>query len=109
MDDFVIDQASWHTNKVRNYEFDKRIVYEYFNQIIRYMQDNGLTTRIILNVDDNATDDTCIKKSDLTEEGFDFVKKVYDKWTDKVVDKEISSTNFKLLDKALNEIKSKSK
>lgn len=71
------------------------------------MQDNGLTTRIILDSNDVVTDETCIRKSDLTDEGLSFIKKVYDKWTDKVVDKKILPIDFKMLDRALKEIRAK--
>lgn len=73
--------------------------------IIDYMFANGLLKNPILSADQEVTDDTQIMASDLTEEGFEFVKAVYDKWTDKVVDGKISLDDYKLLDKALKKIR----
>jgi|SRR5687767_14382411 len=107
--DFIIDQAKWHTERVRNYSFDNSIIYEYFKNIIEYLQSNQLTTRKILHQNESVDDETCLKRSDLTNEGFELIKKVYDKWTDKVVDKKISSDDFTMLDKALKKIRSETK
>lgn len=105
--DFIIDQVSWHTGKARNYDFDNSIIFEYFKSIIKYLQNNRLTSRIILSETEEIKDDFCFKASDLTEEGFALIKKVYDKWVDNVVDKKISPTDYKILDKKLKSIKSK--
>lgn len=98
--DFIIDQASWHTQVVRNYHLDKSTIYSYFKSIITYLQSNGLTVRIILPDNESATDDTCIRVSDLTEEGFELMKKAYDKWL-KGLDKGKKVDDYKTLDKAL--------
>jgi hypothetical protein len=105
MKDFPIDKASWHTQKPRDYEFDSTIIYKYFRSIINYMLANGLLTNPILAADQEATDETQIMASDLTPEGFEFVKAVYGKWSDKVVDGKISPDDYKLLDKALKKIR----
>jgi hypothetical protein len=99
--DFIIDQVSWHTQAKRNYEFDNDLFYLVFESIIIYFQKNGLTTRTILFAHDKVNDDTCIKASDLTNEGLLLVKKAYGKWMDKAVDKIIQPTDFKMLDNAL--------
>jgi len=104
-DDFVIDQASWHTKKQRNYELDSSIIYNYFKGIINYLQENKLTTRIILYDVEKVDDDTHFKKSDLTEEGLELIKKAYGKWVDAVVDKKKSPYDYKILDKALSKIR----
>ena len=105
--DFVIDKASWHTQKVRTYEFDNSIIYEYFRNIFKYLEENGLTTRKILPKNNEVNDDTCLSKSDLTEEGLALVRLAYEKWIDKVVDKKIHPTDHKILDRALKTIRSR--
>ena len=102
--DFIIDQASWHTQVVRNYELDKSFIYSYFKSIISYLQNNKLTVRTILPDEEPATDDTCIKVSDLTGEGFELMKKAYDKWL-KGVDKGKKVDDYKTLDKVLASIR----
>ncbi len=103
--DFTIDKVEWHIKKVRDYEFDRSLIYEYFRSIINYLQNNNLTTRTIVSDHQLVNDDTTIKKSDLTEEGFQLIKKSYSKWIDKVVDQKILSTDYRMLDKSLKIIR----
>ncbi len=104
--DFIIDQVSWHTQAKRNYDFDVELCYLTFKSIINYLQSNGLTTRIILTEEESVNEDTCIKMSDLTKDGFMLVKKCYDRWAGKTMDKAIEPTNYKMLDNALKKIRS---
>jgi hypothetical protein len=103
--DFIIDKASWHTKKIRNYAFDNSIIYDYFKNIFLYLERNGLATKKLTEDNLIITDETCLRKSHLTEEGLALVKAAYDKWTDRVVDKKIEPTNFQLLDKALIKVR----
>lgn len=105
MEDFPVDKASWHIQRPRNFEYDNTIVYKYLRSIIDYMFANGLLNKPILEADQEVTDDTGIMASDLTPEGLVFVKAIYDKWVDKVVDEKISPDDHKLLDKALKKIR----
>ena len=105
--DFIVDKASWHTQKIRNYDFDNSIVYEYFKNLFLYLEKNNLTTKKLSKENIPITDETCLRKSDLTEDGLELIKAVYGNWTDKVVDRKIESTNFQLLDKALAKIRRK--
>ncbi|WP_291914247.1 hypothetical protein [Chitinophaga sp. CB10] len=105
MKDFTIDQVSWHTQQPRNYEFDSSIVYAYFKSIISYLQQNNLTTRVILADDEEVTEETKIQVSDLTEEGFLLIKAAYEKWITKVDNRKIAVDDFKMLNKALDKIR----
>lgn len=102
---FTIDKASWHTQVKRNYEFDKKLLYSCFRNIINYLQANGLATRIILEESENVTDETCIMSSDLTEEGFRLIKKKYGNWVDGIMDKGRSPSDFTILDKELRKMR----
>lgn len=104
--DFIIDQVSWHTDKIRNYNFDSNIIYEYFHIILKYLQENQLTVRYILPENHELTKATCIRASDLTEDGLKLMQKAYSKWVDKVVDQKIQPEDVRVLDKALKVIRS---
>ena len=104
---FTICKVSWQTQVKRNYEFDKELVYTYFKQIINYLQENGLTTKTILNKEENISEDTSILSTDLTEEGFELIKKKYDKWTEGIMDKGKSPSDFTIFDKELKKMRSK--
>jgi len=77
--DFVIDKVSWHIDTLGNTESREQI-YLRFRSIINFLQDNGLTTRIILERDAPIPDNLRISVSDLTDKGFLLIKKYYDKW-----------------------------
>ena len=66
-----------------------------------------MTTRELFNKNQDVNDEACLRKSDLTEEGFAFIKLVYDKWIDKIVDKKILPTDYRSLDRALKKVRSK--
>jgi hypothetical protein len=104
---FTVDKVSWHTQVKRNYEFNKDLLYSCFKNIINYLQKNNLTTHTILKEGENVTEHTCIMSTDLTEEGFQLIKKKYDKWTEGIMDKGKSPSDFTILDKELKKIKGK--
>src|SRR5688500_9296153 len=106
MEDFIIDKVEWHLKTERNYDFDNSLINEYFSSIINYLQKNNLTTRVIVADNQEIDDTTSIRKSDLTKEGFELIKTCYSKWIDKVVDQKILSTDYRMLDKALQKIRS---
>jgi len=105
--DFTIDKVSWHTQRVRNYEFDNNLVYAYFMGLINYLQDRNLTTRYILKQGEEITEETKILATDLTPEGFELIKKGLDRWTDNIFDRGKSPNDYTLLDKHLKKIRSK--
>ncbi|QIP15683.1 hypothetical protein G8759_25145 [Spirosoma aureum] len=105
--DFIIIKVSWRTRRIRNYdateENAKTLVY--FKALINFLQNNELTTRVILPDNGIVTDETCIRKSDLTEFGYQlFAKKHFDKWVDAIFDRGKDPTDVKALKKALQKI-----
>ena len=106
--DFIIGQVSWFTQVKRNYEFDSQLCYLAFKNIIEYFQKNGLTSRTILAENEEVKEDTCIRASDLTDDGFLLVKKCFDRWIEKVIDKAILPTDYKMLNSALKQIRGSS-
>lgn len=105
--DFTIDKASWHTQRIRNYDFDNNRVYAYFNVIFKFLDDNNLSTKQLLNLNTLINDDTTLKRSDLTDEGFEFIKKGLDRWVDNIFDKGKPPSDVKYLEKKLKEIRAK--
>ena len=49
--------------------------------IVEFLQAHGLLRRPLLRAGDEVGESFCFRKSDLTEEGFEFIKKYYDKWS----------------------------
>ncbi|MCL1616406.1 cyclopropane-fatty-acyl-phospholipid synthase, partial [Bacteroides sp. ET71] len=78
----------------------------FFENYVRFLQANGFTTRTILYPEDKANDDSEIRVSDLTNEGFEFFKYGIIRWRKKVdrakdIDKAIS--DYKFINKKLDE------
>ena len=103
--DFIIGQVGWLTKIKRNYEYDTELCYQAFKNIINYLQDNDLTTHTILTEGELVSENTNIKLSDLTDDGFMLIKKCFDKWIANVTDRRIEPTNYKMLDNALKKIR----
>jgi hypothetical protein len=103
--DFVIDKIKWHTQRVRNYEFDNSLVYRYFKALFVFLDENNLSTNQLSLKE--IIEDTEIKKSDLNDIGFELVKVAHGNWIDKIFDKGKSPEDVRYLEKKLKEIRAK--
>jgi hypothetical protein len=103
--DFIIDKIKWHTQRVRNYEFDSSLVFRYFKALFDFLEKNSLTTRDLISIE--ITEETELKRSDLSEIGFELIKIAHGNWIDKIFDKGKSPEDVKYLEKKLKEIREK--
>ncbi len=102
--ELVISQCSWltqpslaapHTRTPEEQERSRRL----YEHIVRFLQDNRLTTRRILAEGERVTDETAIRVGDLTPEGFCFYSFGILAWLDrygrnKDKDKAINDLSF---------------
>ena len=82
----------------------------FFENIIRFLQDNKFTTREILKQGEKATDDTEIKIGDLTEDGLRFYLYGIRKWRekyDRAKDGMKAINDFAFIEKKLKEFRTK--
>jgi hypothetical protein len=80
MTDFVIDDIALHLAASKNLDYRER-VRQRFLVFANFLQENGLTTRVLLDLKVTTIPDNFkIIRSDLTDEGFAVVKSAYDKW-----------------------------
>ncbi len=82
----------------------------FFENIIHFLQDNGLTTKEILKKGEKPTDNTEIKIGDLTEEGLKFYLYGIRKWRqkyDRAKDGIKAINDFAFIEKKLKEFRSK--
>ena len=101
--DFVIDCTKVHLAASKNAEYRARVE-QRFRVFLGFVQSNGLAKREILRDDEPITENLEIRKSDLTDEGFELVKSAYDKWLRGIDNgKEISDVS--VLSKALSKIR----
>ncbi len=104
--DFVIDCAKVHLAASKNADYRARVE-QRFRVFIDFIQSNGLATRQILCDEDPVTNSLEIRKSDLTDEGFQVVQSAYDKWL-RGIDKGKQISDVSALYKALSKIREQS-
>jgi hypothetical protein len=101
---FVIDQVSWHTGTPGNTESRDQILRR-FSIIANFLQDNGLSSRVLSRTESDIDDSFNISSDDLTEEGLAVMKAAYDKWLQKV-DNGMPPEDVSLLTRALHRVRS---
>lgn len=97
--DFTIDQVSWHTKVAGNPETRERIVRRFWS-IVNFLQQNGLTKKLLASSMEDINDDFRIDSGDLTPTGLALMKKTYDKWLTKV-DEGMSPDDLSVFEKTL--------
>ena len=100
---FTIDQVKWHTRTPGNTETVEAI-HRRFRIVLSFLQENGLTTRCILPDGGSINDETAIESHDLTERGFELMRKCYQNWLG-LVDHGMSPENLSLFKKYLVKMK----
>lgn len=105
MDDMEIYNVGFVLAASKRTSYRKEVI-ETYNIYFRFLQDNGLTTRILLGPDELPTADTKVMQSDLTEEGDEFIRRAEQKWFG-ATDRGMSPENSTLLEKELAKLRSK--
>lgn len=103
MDDFVIEDASVHFAASKNAEYRMRVT-ERLRTFVDFLQSNHLVTRMILDPSETPSDTLKIRRSDLSEAGFQVVQKSYDKWL-RGIEKGKAISDISILEKSLDQVK----
>lgn len=77
------------------------------HNFIKFSQDNGLMSRVLLRKNQRAGINTNVMRSDLTDEGFRFFKAVYAKWSDAIQKGKAETEDTRLLVETLTRLRSK--
>ena len=107
--DFVIGKVGWLTQMKSDPPLTEEQInlYKYrYEVLFKFLQAHNLTTRTLLKDGEQVTDDTEFKVSDLTDKGFEVIKKAYTKWQgkiDKAKDKLKATNDLSLFEKALED------
>lgn len=99
MEDFVIDKVSWYKGTELKQDVQLR-----FRTIATFLQDHGLTKKPLLKNASDIEEDFCIRSADLTEDGLQFMRQVYDKWV-RSIDRGKSPQDVKMLERALAQLR----
>lgn len=111
----ILEKVSWITQRETipplTDEYKER-QYHFFENYLRFLQDNGFTTKEILKSDEKVNDDFELRIGDLTEEGLKFYLFGIRKWRekyDKAKDKDKAINDFAYIEKKLKEFQEKQK
>ncbi|WP_293918177.1 MULTISPECIES: cyclopropane-fatty-acyl-phospholipid synthase [unclassified Sphingobacterium] len=107
--DRVINRVGWVTQMKSTPPLTEEYIqrqYRFFENQIRFLQDNGFTTRIILEADQSASDESQITVGDLTPSGLKFYLFGIRPWTaryDKNKDKDKAVDDLSFINKKLTD------
>jgi hypothetical protein len=102
--DFIIAKVSWVTKQKGAVEPPERTK-RHFRIVVDFLQQNNLVVRQLLAPGQEPDDEFCFRKSDLTEEGYEVIKKGYDRWLRRISDIRKDVTDITILRKALEEVR----
>lgn len=103
MDDFTIDQISWHAKLDNSPEFQLRLRRR-FVTICGFLDSHGLLKNKLDLAPIDKGEDFAIHSSALTPEGLEFMRKAYSRWL-KSLDRGSDPGDFKFLDRELTKLK----
>lgn len=99
---FTVDKVGWHTRTPGNTETREKTNAR-FRAVIDFLQENELTTCVILRPGDPIDDETSIHTNALTAKGFCVIKECYQKWLKKV-DRGMSPQDVSMFANALKTV-----
>lgn len=105
--DYVIENVGWFVDWSLTDDYMNQQC-RFFENYVRFLQENGFTTRIILNQNEKADHNSEIRVSDLTSDGLEFFKYGIIRWRkklDRAKDKEKAISDFKFINKKLEEFR----
>jgi len=102
----LLDAGSFlQASKRKSYRAHVR---EMFSALARFLQGHQLVTRELLSVGDEITDSFVIRRSDLTEEGFEFYKRFVEKKWMAAIDRGMTPSDTRILERGLQAFRKKS-
>jgi hypothetical protein len=102
-DPFLVFKVSWLTQRPSE-EHRRDEIVEHFYQVTKFLQDNGLVRRRLMQSSADITDDFKLSSADLTVNGLAVMRAAYHKWLTKV-DNGMSPEDWSLLEKALKKVR----
>ena len=95
----VITRVAWHTKRPGNPDPPERYYLQYWI-LADFLQRNRLTERPLAGALADIDDEFEIRSSDLTDEGFEFMRTGYQKWL-RMLDRGGDPSDTRILDKEL--------
>jgi len=103
---YTIDKISWHTQQLCEPE-PYEVMAAQFWHAIKFLQENGLTTRHLAGSINDLDEDFGIHTDDLTSQGLALMKAAYQEWVRKV-ERGMSPDDTSILERGLERIRQSS-
>lgn len=87
--DFTVTSVAWDIENEQTYrragfaEVSRDVLVRRFWQFLRFIQQRGLTSRVVARSLDDISEQTVLRNSDLTDTGFYFIQKYHGRWVDR--------------------------
>ena len=87
--DFTVDSFVWILDRERRISaagfppVPREILARRFWQFIRFLQQHGMTSRVVVSSIDEISEQTVLRNSDLTDAGFYFIQRFFGRWADR--------------------------
>jgi hypothetical protein len=84
--DFTVDSFAWSLDNERRHRdagfppVAREVLTRRFWQFIRFLQERRFTSRVVARCVDDISEQTTLRNSDLTDEGFYFVQRFHGRW-----------------------------
>jgi hypothetical protein len=91
----------WSASKSKAY---RALIERIFGTLVIFLQEHGLVTRTLLPRGAAIDERFVIRRSDLTDEGFEFYRRVEQRWFS-AIDKGLAPTDTSLLDNTLRTLR----
>jgi hypothetical protein len=96
-----------HHQKAGFNPLGREVILRRFFAFIDFLQQNGMTTRTIAKALDDVDNSTELRNSDLTDEGFDFVRLYHGKWLNRMYKDGGDEKEQAFLEKSLQKLRGK--
>ena len=90
--DFTVDSFAWSLDIEKRHRdagfppVAREVLARRFWQFLYFLQEHKFTTRTLARTIDDISEQTTLRNSDLTDEGFYFVQKFHGRWTSRTYD-----------------------
>lgn len=91
----------WRASKNRSY---RTLIQTVFKTLVSFLQANGLLTREVLSEGTEIDGTFVLRRSDFTEEGFEFYRRVEQRWFG-AIDRGVAPTDTRILAKTLTDLR----
>jgi hypothetical protein len=91
----------WSASKSKSY---RALIKRVFATLVGFLQSNDLVTKPLLLDNEEIDEKFVIRRSDLTDEGYEFYRRVEQRWFN-AIDSGVAPMNTTILERALKELR----